>query len=67
MTDNAYGVQVGSDATGWEVRITDPGGEVAWTRACSSESEARTLASTVKQHLYWLSAEKFREYYKLPA
>jgi hypothetical protein len=29
------------------------------------EAEARTFASTVQQHIYWLSPEKFREYYRL--
>ena len=47
------------------MRIVDPAGSVVWTRACAEEAEARTLGSTIQQHLYWLSAEKFREYYKL--
>jgi hypothetical protein len=25
-----------------------------------------TYASTVRQHIYWLSEEKLREYYRLP-
>ncbi len=50
---------------GWEVQILTPPGEVAWSRACVDETEARTFASTVQQHLYWLSEDKFREYYRL--
>jgi hypothetical protein len=62
---NNYRVGVHEGEPGWEVRILDPAGSVVWTRFCGEEAEARTLASTVQQHLYWLSAEKFREYYKL--
>jgi hypothetical protein len=29
--------------------------------------EARTYASTVRQHIFWLSPEKFREYYRIEA
>ena len=62
---NRYTVrEVGGD-DGWEVRIVDPDGVVAWSRACATQSEARTFASTVRQHVYWLSEEKFREYYRL--
>ena len=35
------------------------------TLAASGE-EARAFASTVEQHLGWLSEEKFRRYYRLP-
>lgn len=62
---NPYSVHVQSGDQGWEVRIVDPSSEVAWTRHCADEAEARTFASTVQQHIYWLSAAKFREYYKL--
>ena len=62
---NPYAVQVHSGEQGWEVRIVGPAAEVAWTRHCADEAEARTFASTVQQHIYWLSAEKFAEYYKL--
>lgn len=51
---------------GWEVRILDASGTVLGTRACVGETEARTFASTVSQHIYWLSPETFREYYRLP-
>jgi hypothetical protein len=62
---NRYAVQVGSDEQGWQVTILDPRGGVVWTRLCGGETEARTLASTIQQHVYWLSEPKFREYYRL--
>jgi hypothetical protein len=62
---NDYSVKMRHSELGWEVQISDPEGAVLWTRACSDETEARTLASTVRQHIYWLSPVKFREYYKL--
>ena len=46
--------------------ILDPAGRDASTRACRDETEALTYASTVRQHIYWLSEEKLREYYRLP-
>jgi len=64
--ENGYSVHAAEAAGGWEVRIADPAGSVAWTRHCSDQTEARTLASTVQQHVYWLSAERFRQYYRLP-
>ena len=63
---NPYTVRAAVGDNGWEVVILDPHGTVAWTRPCADETEARTFASTVQQHIYWLSAEKFREYYRLP-
>jgi hypothetical protein len=69
MTDqletNPYSVRVQSGGHGWEVHILDSSSTVAWTRHCADEAEARTFASTVQQHIYWLSPTKFREYYKL--
>jgi hypothetical protein len=62
---NRYGVALHDGELGWEVRILDPGGSAVWTQPCAGEAEARTLASTVQQHVYWLSPEKFREYYRL--
>jgi hypothetical protein len=62
---NDYRVDVHEGERGWEVRIVDPGGSVVWIRSCTQGAEARTLASTIQQHVYWLSADKFREYYKL--
>jgi hypothetical protein len=62
---NDYRVHTVEATRGWEVQIIDPDGAVAWARPCRSEPEARTFASTVQQHIYWLSPTKFREYYKL--
>ena len=62
---NRYSVHAGRGEHGWEVRILDPRGEVAFSRACAGEAEARSFASTVNQHVDWLSEEKFREYYRL--
>ena len=62
---NHYAVRVNQDTSGWEVEILRPDGVVAFTRSCSSEVEARTFASTVEQHIYWLSPAKFEEYYRL--
>lgn len=44
-----------------------PDGIDVSTRACADETEAWTYASTVRQHVYWLSEDKFREYYALPS
>jgi hypothetical protein len=45
--------------------IVDGEGNDVSSRACRDETEAWTYASTVRQHAYWLSNEKFREYYRL--
>lgn len=63
--DNRYSVREVRNDGGWDVVILDPEGTVASTRSCGGEGEARTFASTVRQHIYWLSEEKFREYYRL--
>jgi hypothetical protein len=47
------------------VAIVDPLGREASSRACRDEEEARTYASTVRQHLEWLSEATFREYYRI--
>ena len=62
---NPYAVREAEGAQGWDVIILDASGAEVWRRACRSESEARTFGSTVRQHVYWLSEEKFREYYRL--
>lgn len=62
---NEYRVEVRAGSSGWDVRIVRPDGGVAFTRSCSDEAEARTFASTVQQHIYWLSPAKFAEYYRL--
>ncbi len=67
MTErNDYSVRVENGPSGWSVHILDPDGRVAFTRACADEVEARTFASTVHQHIDWLSPSKFQEYYRLP-
>ena len=53
------------DGEGWRVAIVDPRGREASSRACRDEAEARTYASTVRQHLGWLSEPRFRQYYQL--
>jgi hypothetical protein len=63
---NEYSVRVEDGSGGWSVQILDPSGTRVFTRACGDEVEARTFASTVRQHIDWLSASKFREYYQLP-
>lgn len=62
---NRYGVDVRHDERGWTVAIVDPGGRDAVVRACRDEREARLYASTVAQHVGWLSEPRFREYYRL--
>jgi hypothetical protein len=62
---NPYAVRVENGEQGWEVHILGPSARVEWTRHCADEAEARTFASTVQQHIYWLSPGKFAEYYKL--
>ena len=45
--------------------IVDAGGVVVASRACHDEVEARTYASTVRQHAAWLSEPTFRAYYRI--
>jgi hypothetical protein len=63
--ENGFGVEVRGQEGGWRVAILDPEGNVVSERACHDGAEARTYASTVRQHIYWLSPEKFREYYRI--
>ena len=62
---NRFSVDVRRDDTGWSAVIFDPDGSPVNVRACRDETEARTYASTVRQHAEWLSQERFREYYGL--
>jgi hypothetical protein len=50
---------------GWSVAIFGPEGREVAVRACRDETEARTFASTVRQHIAWLSEARFREIYRL--
>jgi len=61
---NRFTVQV-RDGSGWSVAIVDPQGRDAAVRACRDETEAETFASTVRQHIGWLSEARFREIYRL--
>lgn len=63
--EKGYRVELRQTEDGWRVVILDPGGMVVRERACRDATEARTFASTVRQHLSWLSTEKFREYYRV--
>ena len=63
--ENGFGVELREIDEGWHVAIVDAVGTVVGERACRDRSEARTYASTVRQHIYWLSAERFREYYEI--
>jgi hypothetical protein len=63
--EGGFGVEVRGEEGTWRVAILNPEGEVVAERACHDGTEARTYASTVRQHIYWLSPEKFREYYRI--
>lgn len=62
---NEYSVRLENGSAGWSVHILDPQGATVFNRACSDEVEARTFASSVRQHIDWLSPAKFEEYYRL--
>jgi hypothetical protein len=63
--ENGYDVRIEDAPSDWRVVIRDPDGQVVGERPCRDGAEARTYASTVRQHIYWLSADKFREYYRV--
>jgi hypothetical protein len=65
-TANRYAVEVRRGDDGWAVAILDPAGTEVSRKTCFDETEALTYASTVRQHIYWLSEGKLREYYRLP-
>ncbi|HEY6566570.1 MAG TPA: hypothetical protein VI341_03545 [Actinomycetota bacterium] len=65
--ENGFGVQIREADDGWRVVILDDSGSVVSERTCRDRSEARVFASTVRQHIYWLSADRFRTYYRLGA
>ena len=65
LGENGYGVQIRQAAQVWHVEIVDGTGVVVSERTCDDGSQARTFASTVRQHIYWLSAERFRQYYRI--
>jgi len=63
-TGQGIGQGIGQ-AMGWSVAILDPEGREIALSACRDETEARTFASTVRQHIAWLSEARFREIYRL--
>jgi hypothetical protein len=63
--ENGYRVRIDDAPEGWRVAIEDASGAVVLERPCADGAEARTFASTVRQHIYWLSSAKFREYYRV--
>ena len=63
--EKSFDVEVRGGEGTWRVAILGPDGEVVSERACHDGAEARTYASTVRQHIFWLSSEKFREYYRI--
>lgn len=65
--ENGFGVELREADDGWRVVILDDAGSIVSERVCPDHSEARVFASTVRQHIYWLSAERFRTYYRLGA
>ena len=65
MHDERFRVELHERAGSWNVEIVDAEGSVRSQRSCRDHLEARTYASTVRQHLSWLSTERFREYYRL--
>jgi 23S rRNA C2498 (ribose-2'-O)-methylase RlmM len=63
--DQAYAVDLSDAPGGWRVAVVDRRGETVFRRACRDGAEARAFASTVRQHLYWLSEGAFRAYYRV--
>jgi hypothetical protein len=60
-----YDVTLRREDDGWTVAIVDVAGVEVSARRCGDEEEARTYASTVRQHASWLSEPAFRAYYLL--
>ncbi len=63
--EERFRVELHEQAGSWHVEIVDADGSVRSQRICRDHLEARTYASTVRQHLSWLSTDRFREYYRL--
>lgn len=62
-SEERYRVEIDETDQGWRVAIVVSSGGVLSERACRDGAEARAYASTVRQHLSWLSPERFRSYY----
>jgi len=65
VADQAYELELLDTPDGWAVTVIDRHGGSVFRRACRDGAEARAFASTVRQHLYWLSEETFRTYYRV--
>ena len=65
VVEASVSVVMKEDRGTWRVVIADGAGGTLLERTCRDAAEARTFASTVRQHLYWLSPERFRIYYGL--
>jgi hypothetical protein len=63
--DQAYEVDILDGPQGWSVTVVDLCGATVFRRPCRDGAEARAFSSTVRQHLYWLSEEAFRAYYRV--
>lgn len=62
---NSFGVAVTKTGDAWRVSILDFAGQPVSERPFSSEELAATYASSVRQHINWLSEERFRDYYRI--
>jgi hypothetical protein len=67
VPEHPYDVRISNEHAVWEVAIVDASGTTVSVKACRDGAEARTYASTVRQHLYWLSPDTFRSYYRIEA
>jgi hypothetical protein len=65
VSENGFDVQISNEDAAWRVTIVDPSGAEVSVRTCNDGAEARTYASTVRQHIYWLSPDTFRAYYRI--
>ena len=65
VASERYEVSLRREEEGWTVAIVDAAGVELSARQCRDEEEARTFASTVRQHASWLSEPTFRAYYSL--
>lgn len=62
---NSYGVALTKTGEAWRVSILDFAGQPVSDRSFPSEDDAATFASSVRQHINWLSEERFRDYYRI--
>ena len=62
---NSYGVALTKTGDTWRVSILDFAGQPVSDRPFASEKRAATYASSVRQHINWLSEERFRDYYRI--